>query len=222
MAITTNTVDPGLMNTLNGTQQSSSRSTEMQDRFLMLLTTQLKNQDPLNPLDNAQMTSQLAQITTVDGIERLNKTMAAMMSTSAEQQTLQAAALVGHGALVEGKSMILTKEGAIGGYELGSSADKVKIEIRDKNGAVVRTMSESAKEGGVHNFVWDGKNDQGETVPEGNYTFGVVATQGKSNVSASTLNFGYISGVVRNGNGALGIDVGTYGRFSLTELKQII
>jgi flagellar basal-body rod modification protein FlgD len=73
---------------------------DAQDRFLKLLTTQLKNQDPLNPMDNAQMTSQLAQISTVDGIEKLNATLQKMLSSSNEPEAMQASALVGHQVMV--------------------------------------------------------------------------------------------------------------------------
>ena len=118
---------------------TTTKAEDQQTKFLTLLTTQLKNQDPLNPMDNAQMTSQLAQISTVDGIERLNTTLASMMSSTSETQALQAAALVGHGALVSGKNLPLTESGAIGGFDLGAGADVVKIEIKDANGNVCAT-----------------------------------------------------------------------------------
>lgn len=211
------------LNSQNNRNTSTSKTEDQQTRFLTLLTTQLKNQDPLNPMDNAQMTSQLAQISTVDGIERLNATLTAMMNTSSTQQALQAAALVGHGALVEGKNLALTESGAIGGYDLVSGADRVKIEIKDGNGNIVRTVSLEDQDAGVQNFVWDGKDSDGKALEAGNYTFNVTAVQGNSDVKVTPLQFGYISGVVRNAStGDLGIDVGNFGRFSLDDLKQII
>lgn len=226
MAVTTTSSSTGnsVYDAINSSSSktSTTKTEDMQSRFLTLLTTQLKNQDPLNPMDNAQMTSQLAQISTVDGIERLNATLTTLMSSSSDQQQLQAAALVGHGALVTGKSLELTANGAIGGYELASAAESVKIEVRDSNGAIVRTITEKGGEVGVNSFVWDGKDDSGNAVAEGSYTFGVTAVSGKDDIKATALNFGYISGVVRSSNGALGIDVGSYGRYSLSDLKQII
>ncbi|HTJ97596.1 MAG TPA: flagellar hook capping FlgD N-terminal domain-containing protein, partial [Rhodocyclaceae bacterium] len=133
MATTTNTSTDYSTSIINQLNQKPTKATstvsDQQSRFLNLLTTQLKNQDPLNPMDNAQMTSQLAQISTVDGIERLNQTLTAMMSSSSTDQTLQAAALVGHGALVKGNNLALGTSGAIGGFDLASKADVVKIEI---------------------------------------------------------------------------------------------
>lgn len=204
------------------TSKDTSAVSEQQSRFLKLLTTQLQNQDPLNPMENAEMTSQLAQISTVDGIERLNETLTAMMSNSSTQQALQAAALVGHGALVAGKTLELTAAGAIGGFDLASAADSVRIEIKDANGNVVRTIVQEDVDAGVNNFVWDGKNDAGAAVAAGSYTFAVNARQGSSDVTIEALQFGYVSGVVRNSDGSLGIDVGSYGRFDFDDLKQII
>lgn len=203
-------------------RNTTSTAEDQQNKFLTLLTTQLKNQDPLNPMDNAQMTSQLAQISTVDGIERLNATLTAMMGSSSTTQALQAAALVGHGALVSGKSLSLSEAGAIGGFDLATSADRVKIEIKDANGNVVNTLTLEDQNGGVQNFVWDGKNSDGTAMPVGSYTFNVTAIQGNSDVKVDALQFGYISGVVRNSSGDLGVDVGSYGRFTLDDLKQII
>jgi len=203
-------------------RNTTTKAEDQQSKFLTLLTTQLKNQDPLNPMDNAQMTSQLAQISTVDGIERLNATLASMMSSTSDSQVLQMAALVGHGALVEGKNLPLTKDGAIGGFDLASAADRVKIEIKDGNGNVVRTINLDGQEAGVNNFVWDGKNNDGTALEAGDYTFSVTAVQGNNDVKVSALQFGYISGVVRGSKGEIGVDVGSYGRYTVDDLKQII
>ena len=200
----------------------TTKAEDQQTKFLTLLTTQLKNQDPLNPMDNAQMTSQLAQISTVDGIERLNTTLASMMNSTSESQVLQMAALVGHGALVEGNNLPLSESGSIGGFDLASHADRVKIEIKDGNGNVVRTIDLEGQKAGVQNFVWDGKKSDGAAAEEGNYTFAVTAVQGNADVKVNALQFGYISGVVRNGKGEIGVDVGGYGRFTVDDLKQII
>ncbi len=226
MATTSTTTDfsTSIINDLNaqGKKKTTTATEDQKATFLNLLTTQLKNQDPLNPMDNAQMTSQLAQISTVDGIERLNQTLTAMMSSSSTDQTLQAAALVGHGALVKGSALELSASGAIGGYDLASKADIVKIQVTDANGNVVRDISLSNQDAGVQNFVWDGKDNSGTALATGSYKFTVTATQGTNDVTADALQFGTISGVVRNSTGVLGIDVGTFGRFSVDDLKQII
>ena len=122
------------------TAASTSKTTDAQSNFLKLLTEQLKNQDPLSPMDNAQMTSQLAQISTVDGIEKLNTTLTAMLSGSQSSEAVQAAALVGKGVMVGGSSLTLAGSKAYGGFELASAADKVTVTIKDSNGLEVRKL----------------------------------------------------------------------------------
>ena len=97
----------------------ATASEDMNARFLTLLTTQLKNQDPLNPMENAEVTSQLAQMSTVDGIERLNKMFQSFVDGQSAYDSMQAAALVGRGVLVEGKKLTLTESGAVGGFGEG-------------------------------------------------------------------------------------------------------
>ena len=89
-----------------GTKNTAkSAADDVQDRFLKLLVTQMKNQDPLNPLDNAQVTTQLAQISTVNGIEKLNATIEAMASSFTSGQSLQAATMIGKDVLVPGSTL---------------------------------------------------------------------------------------------------------------------
>src|SRR3990172_3775053 len=98
-----------LFASLNASSSSSatqvSTAAETQDRFLKLLVTQMKNQDPLNPMDNAQVTSQMAQLSTVTGIDQLNVTLQALSDSMVPNQTLQAATMIGHGVLVPGEGI---------------------------------------------------------------------------------------------------------------------
>jgi flagellar basal-body rod modification protein FlgD len=210
---------------LNGTANSkSAKSTSQADaaqsRFLKLLTTQLKNQDPLNPLDNAQMTSQLAQISTVDGIERLNATLQSLISDSSNSQTLQAAALVGHGVLIPGSSVGLEKGAAFGGVELAADADAVTVNITDSNGLLMRSMSLGSVKAGAHTFNWDGNTDAGVAAAEGNYSFTVTAQQGSKAVDATALALGLVTSVTRNSSG-IGVNVGQQ-TYALADVRQIL
>src|SRR5512132_668446 len=107
----------------SGTAAAASAMTsgtveEAQDRFLTLLVTQLKNQDPLNPLDNAQITSQLAQLSTVNGINQLNTTLASLSASMDAKQYLQAAGLVGHAVVVDGNALTLADGKGPGAFDL--------------------------------------------------------------------------------------------------------
>ncbi len=206
-----------------GTRNDKKSTTlkDAEDRFLMLLTTQLKNQDPLNPLDNAQMTSQLAQISTVNGIEKLNATLQKLLSGMDDSQAMQAAALVSRGVLVPGNSLSLQQEGGIGGIELTSAADEVIVTIKDANGLEMRSMNLGALDAGIHPFTWDGKTDSSEQAVPGAYRISVSAKRGAESVTASALSFGMVQAVTR-GSGGLSLDVGTLGAYTMADVKQIL
>jgi flagellar basal-body rod modification protein FlgD len=203
------------------TEKSTSVINEAENRFLTLLTTQLKNQDPLNPMDNAQLTSQLAQISTVNGIEKLNASLQTLLTGLGDSQAMEAAALVNHGVLVPGSSLTLGEKGGIGGFELATSSDATTVTIKDGNGLVMRTLSLGAQDAGVVPFVWDGKTDSGEQAALGNYSYSITAKSGTSSATATALAYGLVQAVTRN-NGSLTLDVGTLGAFTMADVKQIL
>src|SRR5579871_653273 len=107
-AVTNNTVSNALMAAVNGAPTSTSTAQDAQNRFMTLLVTQMQNQDPLNPMDNSQMTSQLAQLSTVSGIDTMNTTLQSLISSYQQSQTLQATSMIGHGVLTAGNSLTLS------------------------------------------------------------------------------------------------------------------
>lgn len=201
--------------------KAKSKVDDAQSRFLTLLTTQLKNQDPLSPMDNAQMTSQLAQISTVDGIERLNATLATLIDGQQSSEALQAAALVGRGVLVEGKGLSLSDKGALGGYTLDAGADKVVLTITDANGLQVAQVDLGAQAAGTHSFTWDGSTADGQRAANGSYKVSVQATAGETKVGATPLQLGVVSSVVRGASG-VDLEVGALGIFQMNDIMQII
>lgn len=211
-----------LIDSVNGksTTKAKSITGEAQDRFLKLLTTQLKNQDPLNPMDNAQMTSQLAQISTVDGIEKLNATLQKLLSSTVDAEAMQAAALVGHQVMVVGSGLTLTDVGAAGGVELTAAADHVVLTIKDVNGLVMRSIDLGDLEAGTHNFVWDGKTDAGAQAVNGAYSVSVVAKRGTDKVEASTLELAGVVSINRSSQGVT-LDLGQFGLAKMSDVKQI-
>lgn len=207
------------LNTRKATTTSSTD--ESQSTFLKLLTTQLQNQDPMNPVDNAQTTSQLAQISTVDGITKLNATLEKLMSSYQSSEAMQAASLVGRGVLVEGSGLQLTKGMAIGGVQLDSAADKVSVAIIDGNGLELERIDLGARQAGTHEFAWDGKTTNGTAAADGNYTLKVMATQGARSVTAQALELATVNGVITGGS-EVQVDVGRLGRVSTSDIKLIL
>ena len=210
-----------LLDSVNGTKKKATSATaDAQDRFLKLLTTQLKNQDPLNPMDNAQMTSQLAQISTVDGIEKLNATLQKLLSSSVDAEAMQASALVGHQVMVAGSGLQLTDTGAVGGVELAANADRVTVTIKDANGIVMNTVDLGKLDAGVHNFVWDGKTDAGVKAVNGAYDISVAATRGADKVTSTALQLSGVQNINRSSQG-VSLNLGALGLVTMNDIKQI-
>lgn len=210
----------GLNKKAGATSDANSMS-ETQDRFLKLLVTQVRNQDPLNPMDQAEMTSQIAQINTVNGIEKLNTTMASLVGSYQSAESMQAAAMIGKHVLVDGNGLELTSAGGIGGYELTTAAEKLKVTIKDGNGLVVRTLEDSDLEAGPGNFFWDGKNDAGAAVAAGSYRFEIEATEADKTVGSKPLTIGTVNAVSRSAKG-FELDLGALGAVAFDEIRQIL
>ena len=153
------------------------------DRFLKLLVTQMQNQDPLNPMDNAQITSQMAQINTVSGVEKLNTTVESLNAQFTSLQALTGASLVGRDVTLQGNKLSIASGQGVGGFDLASTADHVKVEVLSPAGRVVDTLDLGAQSAGRHGFDWTASKGAA-----GNgYTFRVTATAGAAAVSSTAL-----------------------------------
>jgi flagellar basal-body rod modification protein FlgD len=205
----------------SGSTTSASTAAAQQDRFLKLLVAQLKNQDPLNPMDNAQMTSQMAQMSTVEGIEKLNTTLNSMVESVGNSQSMQAASLIGKSVMVPGNQLALSKGVAYGGINLAKAADNVKIHILDSTGKEIQVESLGAQKAGVLDFAWDGKLTDGTTAADGNYKFKVEATQGGKSVTVDALQIGTVSALVRTSSG-FQLDLGSLGTFDFANVQQVL
>ena len=166
-----------------------------QDRFLKLLVAQLNNQDPMNPMDNAQMTSQMAQINTVTGIQQLNETMKSMAAQFTAMQGLQGTALIGHDVLVQSNTLSIDAGKAKGSVDLSSSTDSVKVEILSPGGQLIDTINLGSMTAGRHAFEWDASSYTGT----GNPSFKVTATSGGKNVPTTALARDTVLAVGNNG-----------------------
>lgn len=200
---------------------SESTAADTRIQFLTLLTTQLQNQDPMNPMENAELTSQLAQLSTVEGIEKLNTVMGQLLDSQASSEGLQAAALVGRGVLVEGKGLQLTEAGAVGGFEVDGPADSVVLSIKDASGLEVATVTVDDVDAGSQNYLWDGTTADGSRAADGTYTVSVKATLAGEDVVARPLEFGAVTSVIRGPN-STDLQVGSLGIFKVSEIKQIL
>ncbi|WP_326541664.1 flagellar hook assembly protein FlgD [Pseudorhodoferax sp.] len=202
MAISTDVI-----NSINGTTGSSSGTSStnkndssaqaVQDRFLKLLVAQLDNQDPMNPLDNAQMTSQIAQLNTVTGIENLNATVNNVLSQMASMQALQGAAMVGHDVLTEGSALQVTDGVGRGAFDLATNADSVKVQVRTAGGTLVDTIDLGSQTAGRHSFEWNGSAYTGSTA---GLTFSVLPSASNTAVTATALQRSRVESVSNENN----------------------
>lgn len=190
-----------------------------QDRFLKLLVAQLNNQDPMNPLDNAQMTSQIAQINTVTGIQQLNETVKGLTSQFAAQQLIQGSAMVGRQVLVEGNSLSLDSETnkASGAFDLAGSAASVKVQVLDPTGKEVGTVDMGALPAGRYNFAWDASEYQGDSA----LRFKVLATNGQASVGSNALMIDSVSAISAD-NGTLYLQLSRGGMTTQPGIKAIL
>ncbi|MGR5944945.1 flagellar hook assembly protein FlgD [Enterobacter sp. C4G1] len=226
------TTNSGVTSTSSTSSSSltGSSASDLQSSFLTLLVAQLKNQDPTNPMQNNELTTQLAQISTVSGIEKLNTTLGSVSGQIDSSQSLQAANLIGHGVMIPGMMVLAgstTTDGSTTtsttpfGVELQQAADKVTATIKDSTGAVVRTIDIGALSAGVHTFTWDGSATDGSTAPNGSYTVSIAASSGTTQLVAQPLQFGLVQGVIKGSDGNK-LDLGTTGTTTLDEVRQII
>lgn len=184
MTTTTDTSNSLPQSYYQSSSDTSKKTDGTSDRFLTLLVTQMKNQDPLNPMDNAQVTSQMAQISTVSGIEKLNSSINAMSDGFSQLQLLQGVSLVGHQVLTEGNTLNVTDGVGTAGFELSASASSVTVSVKNAAGAVVDTIDMGAASAGRHSFEWTPPS----TGQSDSYTFSVQAKSGNTVMDATPLS----------------------------------
>ncbi len=204
-----------------GALAPTASGADSEQRFLKLLVTQLNNQDPLNPLDNAQLTSQLAQMSTVSGIEKLNSAFQSLLAQSGSSQVLQSAALIGRTVLVAGNDLAF-KQGTDTSFaiDMAVPADAVKVTIADGAGKTLRSYDVGALPQGVKTLSWDGKTDSGTLVADGSYTVNVAASSGGKSVAANALTSASVVSVAQGPYG-VSLDLGASRKVSLSDVRLI-
>ncbi len=208
---------------------STSGSQNLQQTFLQLLVAQMNNQDPLNPMDSTQLTSQLAQISTVTGINNLNTNISQLLTQLQQSATIQSGMLTGHNVMVAGSGLNLASNSngsgasAVGGIDLGSAAQNVTVTVSDSSGNVVQTLNLGPMSAGFQDFAWDGSTSSGSTAPAGNYQFSVTATgSGGASVTASPYNLQPVIGAVPQSNGTTQLMLGNGSQVPYTSVMQIM
>ncbi len=194
------------------------------DQFLELLVAQMNNQDPLSPQENGEFIAQLAQFSTVEGIENMNTSMEALLSGYQSSQALQASSMVGRTVIVPSdQAMVDTANGLEGQFALPKNSGAVTVKVLDSSGSLVDTINMGSLEAGMHDFTWDGQDSSGNILPPGAYTFeATAAIDGTSKQLATLLPANVDSVSLGAGdNGELLLNVAGLGSISLSNVYAI-
>jgi flagellar basal-body rod modification protein FlgD len=217
MAIDFSTLNkPAATGTSSSSGATVAEDPGSQDRFLKLLITQIQNQDPLSPMDNAQVTSQIAQINTVTGIQQLNTTVQGLAGQFTQLQALQSASLVGRDVVVPGNVLDIAGGVGQGGFELSGPADAVKVEVLSPAGQVIDSMALGALGSGSHSFNWPA----GTATNDSGLKFRVTATSGTVNSTPTMLMRDRVNAINISGN-ALNLELQNAGSVPYSSVRAL-
>ena len=225
--MTTSAVDTFNSLGLSTTKQATGvqKQTLGQDQFLKLLTTQMTHQDPMKPMDNGEFLGQMAQFSTVSGIQDLQASFKDFASSLSSDQALQAAGLVGRYVSAPGNQGLLSAGGNISGtFDLPSSSAAVTMKIIDsKTGVVLRDIDLGAQGAGSTSFEWDGTDNNGQMVGPGVYKVQASAMlDGKNTVLATNIDSRVESVTMGNGSTGLQVNLLGLGPVKFSQIKEIL
>jgi flagellar basal-body rod modification protein FlgD len=213
-------------NAAAATPNPSAKSTGAlgQQDFLNLMLAQLKNQDPTKPMDSSAFLGQLAQFSTVQGLTNLQTSFSGLASSMNSNQSLQAAALVGHSVLAPGGSAMLNAGGSISGaVDLPSTASDVTVNVYDTSGQLVQTVPLGTQAAGLASFQWDGLTSSGTAAAPGVYIVSANALVGGQTQAVNTLVTDKVNSVNIGANGAgLTLNLSGLGSVDFSTVREIM
>ncbi len=203
-------------------KQDSTQNKELgKDQFLNLLVAQLNNQNPLEPQGNGEFIAQLAQFSTVEGVEKLNSSMETILSGYQSSQALQASSLVGRKVIVPvDKAVVDTSESFKASAVLPTSSSNVYVNVYDSAGTVVNRINLGEQQAGNVSFIWDGKDSSGNVMKPGTYKFEAQATYGNETKALYTMLPANVDSVTLGGN-ELMLNLAGIGNVPLSQVQVI-
>ncbi len=203
---------------------SATRSQQSfgQNEFLKMMLAQLKNQDPLKPLDPAQFLGQLAQFSTVTGIQGMQNSLSSLNQTLGSSSLTEGASLIGRDVLTAASTARLGASGSVSGAVVApAGATSVQVNVRDVSGALVRRFEVPVTDGMV-DFGWDGINDAGSRAAAGIYGFEALGRVGNSTESVEVMLQQRVNSVTFDGT-AGGLTLNTSGgAVSLSNVRRVM
>jgi len=205
-------------------EEVTPRKTKLgQDDFMALLTTQLKNQDPMKPMENTDFIAQMAQFSSVDGITKLNQSFEGLSSSITSNQALQASSLIGRDVLVKDQTSLYNGLDAVRGQVmLDRGAPNFRVQIEDANGALVNTIDMGNQAEGPVDIQWNGLDANGNPLPPGIYTIKAETQANGQNQAVPVKLFQRVESVtVGNGTQGLSLNLAGVGPRPFTEVETI-
>ena len=194
-----------------------------QDAFLSILVAQLTHQDPLNPMEDTDMTSQLAQFSSLEQLTNINDGISTLNETMNQNDILTAVSFIGKEVKAEGYKVSLNEGNASTiYYGFGETVSGILMNIYDDEGAIVRTVELGSKEAGTYQYTWDGKDEDGNELPDGQYGVGILGIDLEGEyVMVQTEISGRVDGVVtENGTQYLRLEDGRF--INMLNVKEVV
>ncbi|HAG97274.1 MAG: flagellar biosynthesis protein FlgD [Pseudomonadales bacterium] len=207
----------------NQPETEKSQSQSDKDMFMRLLLAQIENQDPLKPTDQTDFVAQLAQFSSLEGIQNLNSTVQDIGSMYRSSQALQATALVGREVLIPGQVGYLENGGRISGtIEEGQASGDVMMIVKDASGQVVANRDLGNIGSAETPFSWDGANNLGEPLPEGLYSISIEGTLSGENEALVTSVYSRVNSVsIVDNQGGMLLNLNGIGQVESSEIQEV-
>jgi flagellar basal-body rod modification protein FlgD len=205
-------------------QASKNKKSLGQDEFLKLMTTQLRNQDPMEPMDNGEFLAQIAQFGTVDGVNNLLSSFNNLATSLQSSQALQASNLIGRNVLVQNDEGYLPTQGLLeGAVQLDSSATAVTVNVYSLNGDLMGRVDLGAQAPGLTPFVWDGTTVSGMQAAPGRYRLEVEATRGGTTENLNPMVTSSVKSLTLGGLGQeMQVELDHLGQVNFSQINQIL
>jgi flagellar basal-body rod modification protein FlgD len=202
---------------------TTGASTLGKDSFLQLLVTQMQNQNPLDPQDNSEFVAQLAQFSSLETMQNLSTSVDAIGGMYQSSQALQASSLVGRSVIVDsGSTSVDTTKGMTGQVVLPSTSTTTSVNVYDSTGTIVRTIDLGEQKAGNASFTWDGKDDAGQTLATGNYSFKATGSLDRTNTGLTTYLPATVTSVTMGSAGtSMTLNLANGENIALSKVQQI-